>query len=108
MDFERNNVPDGSDDENIIEGGEIKGISGAGYKVDPLKGHRATTARTLAYGLLIILAISIVAHYGITAWLLASDRLDAVDKLQGIYTTWLPVISGLAGSAVTYFFTKED
>jgi nitrate reductase NapE component len=108
VDFESVDVTDVDDEEEMIEGGEITGVNDTGYKVDPLKKHRAATARVLAYGLVAILALSVMAHYGIIVWLLVDEKTDAIDKLNGIYTTWLPVISGLAASAVTYFFTREE
>lgn len=89
----------------IIEGGEIKELEP--YKIDPLKKQRAATTRALAYLLVAILFVSVVIHYGMVAWLLSIERKDVTAELSTIFSTWLPVISGLAGSAVTYYFAQE-
>lgn len=96
-------------DDQVIEGGEITGV-GEGkneIRVDPLKKERAETTRRLAFVLVGILALSIVVHYGAVAVLLLFNRMDGVEAMNTIFTTWLPVISGLASSAVTYYFTRD-
>lgn len=95
--------------DQVIEGGEITGV-GEGkdeIRVDPLKKERAQTTKMLAYVLVGILALSFVLHYAAMTFLLFSNRMDGVEALNTIFTTWLPVISGLASSAVTYYFTRE-
>lgn len=96
-------------DDQVIEGGEITGVGEDKneFRVDPLKKERAETTRKLAYVLVGILALSFVIHYTIMAILLFTNRTAGVEALNTIYTTWLPVISGLASSAVTYYFTRE-
>ncbi len=89
----------------IIEGGEIRELNV--YKIDPLKKEKAATTRALAYLLVAILALSVAFHYGMVVWLFNNGRQDAIVELDSIYNTWLPVISGLAGSAVTYYFTQD-
>ena|SRR6266508_3995000 len=89
----------------IIEGGEIKELDA--YKIDPLKKEKAATTRALAYFLVTILALSVAFHYGMVIWLFSNGKQDAIVELDSIYNTWLPVISGLAGSAVTYYFTQD-
>jgi len=93
------------DEEITIEGGEIKELDV--YKIDPLKKQRAATTRALAYLLVAILFLSVVIHYGMVAWLLSNGKKDVTVELSTIFSTWLPVISGLAGSAVTYYFAQE-
>jgi hypothetical protein len=46
-------------------------------------------------------------HYTCTMILEFYDKREAVESLSKIFNNWLPVITGLAGSAVTYYFTKE-
>lgn len=96
-------------DEQVIEGGEITGVGEDKneLRVDPLKKERAETTRKLAYVLVGILALSFVIHYAIMAILIFTNRASDVEALNTIFTTWLPVISGLASSAVTYYFTRE-
>jgi len=96
-----------SDDDSVIEGGEIHDIDPSKLKTDPIKKQKVLTARTLAYILICILTLSVVAHYGVTVWLLQSNKKEVVDITERIFNSWLPVISGFAGAAVTYFFTKE-
>lgn len=96
----------GQDEETTIEGGEIKEFD-VPYKIDPLKKQKAATTRVLAYLLVGILFLSVVIHYGMVAWLLSNGRKDVTVELGTIFSTWLPVISGLAGSAVTYYFAQE-
>ena len=98
---------DNQTNEQVIDGGEITGIGHSEYKVDPIKKQKADTARTLAIILVVILAASVAMHYGFTAWLLVHGKPVVVENMNDIFTTWLPVISGLTGSAVTFFFTKE-
>ena len=101
-------APDKNNDDTVVDGGkEIIEITSEGYQADPIKKQKAATARTLAYLLVGILAVSVAAHYGIVAWMVYHGKTDVVATLATIFDTWLPVISGLSGSAVTYFFTRE-
>src|ERR1700686_2678672 len=93
-------------DGGVIDGGEINNIAEKDIKVDPLLKQRVETAKNLGYLLIIILAVSVAAHYATMTWLLVTGRTAVADTVERIFSTWLPVISGLAGSAVTYFFTK--
>lgn len=93
-----------NDEEQIIEGGEIREFGDYAYKI---KEQRAKPTRTLAYLLLLVLFSSFVGHYGITTWLLLNEKASVADALNRIFNTWIPVVSGFAGAAVTYFFTKD-
>lgn len=97
---------EGSEVQNVSQSWEIPYIQ----KENPymiLTKQKAKTTRTLAYLLVAILAGSVGLHYGITAWLIIQKNVTAVETLDRIFIGWLPVISSLAGSAVTYYFTKE-
>jgi hypothetical protein len=96
-----------SSEEPIIEGGEVIGVDASKYDVNLIKKHEVTTARVLAYMLVVTLFLSVALHYALTVWLLLNEKTAIVEVTSNIFTTWLPVISGLAGSAVTYFLTKE-
>ena len=85
-----------------IEGGDVTEVS-PDYEVD----YKAATTQKLAFILVAILAGSVVLHYGMVTWLLYNDKTAAIAELHNIFGTWLPVISGLAGSAVTYYFTQD-
>ena len=53
----------GLDNEEVIDGGKIKDLCASEYEADPIRRHKLTTARWLAYLLVIILAGSFVIHY---------------------------------------------
>ena len=90
----------------VIEGGEITGID-KDFEIDPVEKHKLTTARWLAYALIAILAGSFVIHYAVMAWLAAQGKTEALERMENTFSAWLPVISGLSGAVVTYFFTRE-
>ena len=86
----------------------------AGYRLDPpvdfdklVKQKHADTARRLAYVLVGILAGSILLHYGCVMALILLKRQEDVKTLEQLFNSLLPVISGLASAAATYYFTKE-
>ena len=89
-----------------MEGGEIPGEF-HDYGKDSIKRHKATTTRWLAYLLISILGGSFIIHYGVMAWLAAQNKTAAMEVVERTFNTWLPVISGLAAAAATYFFTRE-
>lgn len=88
-----------------IEGGNVKNSN------EPIAfqeaQHKATTTRRLANWLIIILAGSIVLQYACTMWLELKGMHSSVESLDRIFNSLLPVVSGLAGSAITYYFTKD-
>lgn len=69
--------------------------------------HQADTARKLAYWLVAVLGGSIALHYVTVLTLELNGHHGAVESLEKIYNSWLPVISGLVGGAATYYFTKD-
>ncbi|MGD0548650.1 MAG: hypothetical protein ABR991_12600 [Terracidiphilus sp.] len=92
-------------DEGIIEGGSVSDFQE--YKWEPEKKHRAETARYLAYGLVGILALTILIQYGMTVVLICQNRENGVATLEKLFSTLLPVLSGLVSGAATYYFTRE-
>ena len=106
--LELNDEPssEGSETAEIdIEGGDIS-FEPNPYN-NPIERHKATTTRWLAYLLISILGGSFVIHYGVMAWLAAQNKTAAMEVVERTFNTWLPVISGLAAAAATYFFTRE-
>jgi len=69
--------------------------------------HRADTTRRLSFGLIIALVSTIAIHYVAVMVLELNGKHDASESLNRVFNSWLPVISGLAGSAVTYYFTRD-
>ncbi len=72
-----------------------------------LKKHREDTARALAIGLVSMLGLSFLIHYAALIFLYWNQKPDVADKLSTFMNAWLPVVSGLVGSATTYYFTKQ-
>jgi hypothetical protein len=89
-------------EEQIIEGGVVGPLEEVPFEVR----HRAETARLLAVALIVVLGLSFFVHYGVTAYFAVRGREDAVEALSRAFNVWLPVISSLAGSAATYYFTR--
>jgi nitrate reductase NapE component len=97
-------VPLPRPDPEIIEGGDVERVTDVQFEE---RKHRAATARVLAYCLLGLLAATIAIQYGFTLWLILSGRSSDVTALDKLFNALLPILSGLVGGAVTYYFTKE-
>jgi len=85
------------------------GASGSSYQppVDLLKQKHAQTTSTLAYWVLGMLAGTVLLHYLCIMILIFCNRADAIKNLEDFYHSWLPVLAGLSGSVVTYYFTRR-
>ena len=94
-----------NEDAQVIEGGLISEV--IVLRVDPLKKDKAETTKRLAIILVVVLASSFIVHLIALMILLMTGKQTEADTLNQTFSTWLPVISGLASSAVTYYFTKE-
>jgi nitrate reductase NapE component len=97
-------LPQTQPEPEIIEGGSVERVTDLPFEE---RRHRAATARVLAYCLLGILALTITLQYGFTVWLILSGRDSGVAALDKLFNALLPILSGLVGGAVTYYFTKE-
>jgi hypothetical protein len=75
---------------------------------DILKQRHAETASRLSKWLLIILAGGIALQYVCVMVLIWFKRDDGAKVVEDLFHSWLPVVSGLAGGAVTYYFTTKD
>lgn len=95
-------------EDEFIEGGDIKNLDETSVRYFNREKHEANTACRLAYLFVGTLAGFLVLHY--TATLLAALWLEPEiqDFLQNIFHAGLPVLSGLAGAAATYFFIRRD
>lgn len=90
--------------EEWVEGGEITlGPEPVSWK----EKHESETAKVVAFSLLAILAGSIVLHYVAVIILMVNDQKDTVDVLSQVFDSWLPVISGFVGGAVTFYLTRQ-
>ena len=90
---------------DVIEAGSIENIRDLSFREDH---HRAQTSRWLAFAIVLLLAASVAAHYVAVMYLSINNYLSAVASLESIFQVWLPVISGLASAAVTYYFTRQN
>ncbi len=71
------------------------------------KAHRDVITARLAFVLIIIMGVSLIAHYVTVAFFAARDNAQAVEALRNVFNAWLPVISGLVGAAVAYYFANS-
>jgi uncharacterized membrane protein len=67
--------------------------------------HRAKATKLLALLLFAALFIIFVAHIVLVACL-AHDKPNSVEEVSRVFNTWIPVFSGLFGSAATFYFTQ--
>ena len=95
-----------SSDADLIQGGVISGLD---QEADwrPEK-HHAVTASRLANWLVGVLVVSFVVHYFAIILLSLYEKKEAVEALSSLFGSWLPVMSGFVGGAVTYYFTREQ
>jgi hypothetical protein len=105
MNNEIREKPDEELEEVVEEGGSIRGI----YEDIPFLETklRAETSRRLAFWLVGILGGSFFIHYFTLVILESLGKSGATKTLSETFSMWLPVISGLASAAVTYYFTRE-
>ncbi len=64
---------------------------------------RAIIAKTLIW----MMAIGLALHYAAVLTLEWRGKHDSVKSIETILNAWLPVLAGLVGSAVTFYFTRE-
>src|SRR5260221_237497 len=93
-----------SPDEQPIDAGEVKELTEIAFHEAK---HRAETAKTLAFWLVVIMGASVALHYVLTAFLAYSGKDEAIKSLASIFNAWLPAISSLVSAAATYYFTRE-
>ena len=67
--------------------------------------HRAKATKLLALLLFAALISSFVAHI-VCILCLAHDKPNSVEEISRVFNTWIPVFSGLFGSAATFYFTQ--
>jgi hypothetical protein len=54
-----------------------------------------------------MMALGLVGHYVAVIAFEWNGKSESVKSLQTILNAWLPVVSGLVGAAVTYYFTRD-
>jgi hypothetical protein len=79
----------------------------ADIQTDNITTQEARTARLLAIALSCLLGATVIIQYSVLAALTLRGHDTAVPVFEHLFNSWLPVISGLSGSAVTYYLTKR-
>jgi pilus assembly protein TadC len=72
-----------------------------------LKVRESQTARHITITLLVMLGLTFVTNVVIMIVLTVKNRLDAAPLFDRLFSVWMPVLSGLVGSAVGFYLTKE-
>ena len=72
-----------------------------------IQKQESDTARRLAFLSLSMLGGYLLLHYGATVCIHIWGSDDLLASLKDIFFATLPVLSGLTGSAATYFFTRN-
>ena len=54
-----------------------------------------------------MMAVGLLLHYAAVVVFEWNGKHDSVKSLETVLNAWLPVLSGLVGAAVTYYFTRE-
>lgn len=67
--------------------------------------HRAKATKLLALLLFWALVVIFAAHF-VSVVCLAHDKPNSVEEVSRVFNTWIPVFSGLFGSAATFYFTQ--
>ena len=65
--------------------------------------HRAKATKLLAL-LFAALIVCFIAHF-VVIWNFIHDK-QALDEFNRAFNIWIPVLSGLFGSAATFYFTQ--
>jgi len=91
----------GEGSEELEEGGAVQGATRP-----PTREADSGTRQLLTYVIIGLLAATFLLHYVSLAWLIDPKETTTVAALQKVFDVWLPVVSGLAGSAATYFYTR--
>jgi hypothetical protein len=85
------------------DGGAVQGVDPIRFE-DQLKERAAGPMGRL---LVLVFFSLILIHYGAMLTLILLGHSDTADKLSGIFTAWLPVMSGMAGAAAMHYFHER-
>lgn len=73
---------------------------------NPKEERESQTARTIAITLLVMLGVTFLADVGSVIVLTVYNRLDAAPFFERMFSAWLPLLSGLVGTAITFYLTR--
>lgn len=94
-------------DGDVIDAGEAISITPEKVIAFDAKKHRAETSRVLALLAVGVLGGLIVLQYAAMITLSLAGKADVAIKIADLFQSLLPVTSGLAISAYTYYFTRD-
>lgn len=93
--------------ENIdIEEEPSESVDGFRQPLGSAPTHKDKTARTLAIACFAALCLVFLINYATVFWLAYRNRTDAIQHVDRIFSTWVPIFAGLVGSAATFYFTQ--
>lgn len=69
----------------------------------PIEERRAL----FAYCLFGLLAVTIVGHYGCVVFFVFTGKVNSPELLDKAFSTSLPIVSGLVGTAAGYYFARS-
>jgi hypothetical protein len=81
-----------------------------GLQLNPgfdLKAAEAKTARILTYVVVSMLGLAVLLQYVTLHILIFYGKAENIPTFEHLFNAVLPVLSGLSGSAVTYYLTKK-
>jgi hypothetical protein len=93
-------------DQSLIDGGEVKGVSD--FEDFHERKHHVHTASKLGTLLVWMLGISFLLNLIGKIVLELYGFHEAAQSLSDDFKAWLPAITSLVASAVTYYFTREN
>jgi hypothetical protein len=76
-------------------------------QLNPKEERESQTARIITLTLLIMLGVTFVTEVVSMIVLTRYNRLDAAPYFERMFAVWLPLLSGLVGSAITFYLTKD-
>ncbi len=87
--------------------GPLEEVEGFRQPLPSTEIHKAKTARALAIASFGALCLVFLINYASVFWLAYHNRADAIEHVDRIFSTWVPIFAGLVGSAATFYFTQE-
>ena len=86
-------------------------LEGRGFQppshIDPKVERESQTARTITITLLWMLCLTFATNLIMLIVLTINNRADAIPFFERMFSVWMPILSGLVGTAVGFYLTKE-
>jgi hypothetical protein len=95
----------------VVDGGAIQDLQSASVRLPPgysSEVHYDGKRRGwIAFTLFVLLGLLVCGHYAVTVVLVWNGKED-IKAVETAFTTSLPVLSGLAGTAAAFYFRDRD